>query len=63
MRVHPPSKKRKGPTELKKIYKNLISLMKVKLNNVSSLSIPVYAGNFPGISHEISILLVESVSI
>lgn len=37
--------------------------MKFKLNNVSSLSIPVFASNFPEISHDISILLVESASI
>lgn len=37
--------------------------MKVEFNNVSFLSIPVYAGNFPEISHEISIFLVESASI
>lgn len=53
-------KKKDQETEKKK---NLIRFMKVEFNNVSFLSIPVYAGNFPEISHEISIFLVESASI
>jgi len=36
--------------------------MKVKVNSVLCLSVPLYAGNFPEIPSEVSILLVKSAS-